>query len=60
MKMKVLNIINLHMNLRLYFIKLNELAPKYKQLYNLEVYLYFPVVVFNLISGIISYKNYKL
>ena len=47
------------MNLRLYFIKLNDLAPKYKQLYNLEVYLYFPVVVFDLISGIISYKNYK-
>ena len=55
----MINIINLHINLRLSFLKLNAKDPKYKQVYRLEVFSYWPVDAFGLISGIVGFKKYK-
>ena len=53
----MINIINLHINL--FIIKLSISSPNFKQLYCLEVFSYWPINAFGLISGIIGYKKYK-
>ena len=55
----MINIINLHINQKLSFLKLNVHDPKYKQVYRLEVFSYWPVDAFGLISGIVGFKKYK-
>ena len=55
----MINIINLHINLRLSLLKLNPHNIKYKQVYRLEIFSYWPVDAFGLISGIVGYKKYK-
>ena len=55
----MVNIINLHINLHTPHLKLNPLHPKYKQVYRLEAFSYWPVDAFGLISGIIGYRKYK-
>lgn len=56
----MINIINLHINLHSFNLSLDPLHPKYKQVYRLEVFSFWPVDAFGLISGMIGYKKYKL
>lgn len=55
----MINIINLHVNLFTHYLKFNQNNPKYKQVYRLETFSYWPVDAFGLISGIVGYKKYK-
>ena len=55
----MINIINLHINLSSKYFRLKSINPKYKQIYRLEAFSYWPVDAFGLISGIIGYKKYK-
>ena len=55
----MINIINLHINNQIYFFKLSPQNLKFKQLYLLEAFSYWPVNAFGLISGIVGYKKYK-
>lgn len=55
----MINIINLHINLRCDHLKLNPLHPKYKHVYRLEAFSFWPVDAFGLISGIVNYKKYN-
>jgi surface polysaccharide O-acyltransferase-like enzyme len=55
----MINIINLHINQHSFLLNLNPLNPKYKQVYRLEAFSFWPVNAFGLISGIIGYKKYK-
>jgi len=55
----MINIINLHINL--FFGLLNNKNDyfKSKSIWRLEIFSYFPVDCFGLISGVIGYKKYK-
>ena len=55
----MINIINLHINLFTPYLKTNQNHPKYKQVYRLETFSYWPVDAFGLISGIVGFKKYK-
>ena len=55
----MINIINLHINLVCDHLKLNPLHPKYKHVYRLEAFSYWPVEAFGLISGIVNFKKYN-
>ena len=55
----MINIINLHINLRGNYLSLNSMHPKYKQIYRLEAFSFWPVDAFGLISGIVGFKKYK-
>jgi len=55
----MINIINLHINNKIYYSKLNPQNLKFKQLYRFEAFSYWPVNAFGLISGIVGYKKYK-
>lgn len=55
----MINIINLHINNHTRHLRLNPKHPKYKQVYRLEAFSFWPVNAFGLISGIIGYKRYK-
>lgn len=54
----MINVINLHIN-RDSLLKLNPKHPKYKQVYRLESFSFWPVNAFAIISGLIGYKKYK-
>ena len=56
----MINIINLHINMKLLNLNINSLNPKYKQVYLIEVFSFWPVDAFGLLSGIVGYKKYKL
>lgn len=55
----MINIINLHINYKIGYSKLNPKNLKFKQLYRFEAFSYWPVNAFGLISGIVGYKKYK-
>lgn len=55
----MINIINLHINKKSGLLKINPDNPKYKQVYRLEAFSLWPVNVFGLLSGIISFRKYK-
>ena len=54
----MINIINLHIN-RDSLLSLNPTHPKYKQVYRLQTFSFWPVDVFGIISGLVNYKKYK-
>jgi len=55
----MINIINLHINLFLPYSKIKIKSLKFKPIYRLEAFSYWPVDAFGLISGIVGYKKYK-
>ena len=55
----MINIINLHINLRGGLLRLKPNNVNYKEIWRLETFSYFPVDCFALISGIIGYNRYK-
>ena len=55
----MINIINLHINKNSGLLKINPDNPKYKQVYRLQAFSLWPVNVFGLVSGIISFRKYK-
>ena len=55
----MVNIINLHINGKSSYLRILPNDVKYKQIYLLECFSFFPVDLFGLISGFISYKRYK-
>ena len=57
--LSMINIINLHINNHTNQLKLGRRNPKYKPVYRLEAFSFFPVNVFGLVSGIIGYKKCK-
>ena len=50
---------NLHINLNGGLLRLTQNNTKYKEIWRLETFFYFPVDCFALISGIIGYNRYK-
>lgn len=55
----MINIINLHINLLSGQLSLNFSSPKFYNIWYLEIFSFWPVDVFGLISGIVGYKRYK-
>ncbi len=55
----MINIINLHINLRMNSLRMNSKDLKFHQVYSLEVFSFWPVDAFGLISGIVGYGKYK-
>lgn len=55
----MINIINLHINKKSGLLKVKPGNPKYKQVYRLQAFSLWPVNVFGLVSGIISFRKYK-
>jgi len=55
----MINIINLHINSKSKLLMVNPDNPKFKHVYRLEVFSYWPVNAFGLISGIVGFKKYK-
>ena len=55
----MINIINLHINLFIPYSSINVKSLKFKPLYRLEAFSYWPVDAFGLVSGIVGYKKYK-
>ena len=55
----MINIINLHINLFFGLLHTNNKDTKSKILWRLEIFSFFPVNCFGLISGVIGYKKYK-
>lgn len=56
----MINIINLHINNSFLNLQVNKNTPKYKSIYLLEVFSFWPVNAFGLISGIVGFKKFKL
>jgi len=55
----MINILNLHLCVSTGLLYINPKTPKFKQIWRLEAFSYFPVDCFSLISGIVGYKRYK-
>jgi len=55
----MINIINLHINLFTPLLNMNPENKKYKQVFRLEAFSFWPVDAFGIISGIVNYKKYK-
>ena len=55
----MVNIINLHINRVSKLLKISPKNPKYRQIFRLQTFSFWPVDAFGLISGIIGYKRYK-
>ena len=55
----MINIINLHINLQIKYYNINPQSLKFKPIFRLEAFSFWPVNAFGLISGIVGYKNYK-
>ena len=55
----MINIINLHINQHSKMLNINSIDPKFKQVFRLEAFSFWPVNAFGLISGIIGFKKYK-
>ena len=55
----MINIINLHLNLFSGQLSLKITSPKFFNIWRLEVFSYWGVDCFGLISGIVGYKRYK-
>ena len=55
----MINIINLHINLRTGLLYLNSNNSKFKEIWRLESFSYFSVDCFGLISGIVGFEKYK-
>ena len=53
----MINIINLHINLRSGLLNIN--SNKFKEIWLLETFSFFPVDCFGLISGIVGFDKYK-
>ena len=55
----MINIINLHINNSFLNLRVNKNNSKYKQIYLLEVFSFWPVNAFGIISGIVGFKKFK-
>jgi surface polysaccharide O-acyltransferase-like enzyme len=55
----MINIINLHLNLNSGQLSLKSTSSKFYNIWRLEVFSYWAVDCFGLISGIVGYKRYK-
>ena len=55
----MINIINLHINRSSLNLKLNINNPKYKEVYRLEIFSFWPVDAFGIISGLVNFKKFK-
>ena len=55
----MINIIILHINNSFLNLRVNKNNSKYKNIYLLEVFSFWPVNAFGLISGIVGYKKFK-
>ena len=55
----MINIINMHLNIFFGLLRTKFNDSKYKSIWRLEIFSYFPVNCFGLISGAIGYKKYK-
>ena len=55
----MINIINLHINLKTNFTKINPQSLKLHHVFRLEIFSYWPVDAFGLISGIVGNNKYK-
>ena len=55
----MINIINLHINLKARLLTLNSNNNKFKNIWRLETFSYFSVDCFGLISGIVGFNKYK-
>ena len=55
----MINVINLHVNQSSGLLKLNPKDIKFRKIYLLEIFSYWPVDAFGLISGLIGFKKYK-
>ena len=55
----MINKINLHINSKSGFLRLNSNDIKYKSIWRLEIFSYFAVDCFGLISGIVGFNKYK-
>ena len=55
----MINIINLHINLKTGLFSLNPENIKFKNIWRLETFSYFAVDCFGLISGIVGFNKYK-
>ena len=55
----MINIINLHINKRAGLLYLNSTELKFKNIWSLEIFSYFAVDCFGLISGIVGFNKYK-
>lgn len=55
----MINIINLHINLNSGLLSVQIGNSKFKSVWRLEIFSYFAVDCFGLISGVIGYKKYK-
>ncbi len=55
----MINIINLHINKKSGLLYITPENPKFKQVFRLQTFSFWPVNAFGLISGIISFKKYK-
>ena len=55
----MINIINLHINLRIGLLNINSNNIKFKKIWILETFSYFSVDCFGLISGIVGFNKYK-
>ena len=54
-----INIVILHINLHSKLINLNPSDKKYREIWSLEIFCYWGVNGFGLISGFVGYKRYK-
>ena len=55
----MINIINLHINKFFGLLNVKSNDSKFKSIWRLEIFSFFPVDCFGLISGTIGYKKYK-
>ena len=55
----MINVINLHINQSSGLLKLNPKDIKFRKIYLLEIFSFWPVDAFGLISGLIGFKKYK-
>ena len=55
----MINIINLHINRKAGLLHLNSINLKFKNIWRLEIFSYFAVNCFGLISGIVGFNKYK-
>ena len=58
--LSMINIINLHINLHSGLLSAQIGNSKFKSVWRLEIFSYFAVDCFGLISGVIGYKKYNI
>ncbi len=55
----MINIINLHINRYSLNLRININDPKYKEVYRLQIFSFWPVDAFGIISGLVNFKKFK-